>query len=248
MPSFRLLYNMVLLGRLERAHLNGSVKRRSTSESPQVLDRVLFDQLWLNAQLGPRFDSFSVNTDSVLDTFSSRCLPTCRNTSVVDLGARVLVINVLSLNLVRRDGGPPKSPVDDFGKSHSDRLGQVGSVVRLEGQGGHEFDKVCVSVRLRTRQDESRTDGSPGCRKHDAESLGDVEDVRRSRSSGSVVDVEEGGVGYQVKGGGGWQSDTNSAENKSRGVTHMQLHSTTNPRYQTRLRDEQSSPLLQTPP
>lgn len=65
----------------------------------------------------------------------------------------------------------------------------------FQSKGLDELDEVRVSVSSRTGETERGADRSLGCTEHDSESFGDVENVSRSGSGLTVVEVEQGRVG-----------------------------------------------------
>ena len=158
---------------------------------------MLLDRLGFHVQLGPTLDSFSIHADHGLESCSLGLFPTCRNLLGRLFRGSRSVINVLSDDLVWADGRPPETSVDDVGDEEGDGFGKDRCGVRFQGEGLDELDEVRVGVSSRTWETKRGADRCLGCTEHDGESFGDVENMSRSGSGLTVVEVEQGGVGWR---------------------------------------------------
>ena len=175
--------------------MNRSVYSRASVPS-QVLDGVLLDRLGFHVQVSPRLDAFSTDTDHGLETGRFGLFPPGGNVLCGRFGGSRGVVDVLSDDLVRADGGPPERPVDNIGDQHGDWLREDGCGVGFQRKGLDEFDEVRVGVGSRTGQGKRGTDRRLGCAEHDGEGLGDVQDMGGTGPGLTVVQVEQGGVRY----------------------------------------------------
>lgn len=81
---------------------------------------MLLDRLGFHVQLGPTLDPFSIHADHGLEPRRLGLFPTCRNLLGRLFRGSRSIVDVLSNDLVRADGRPPETSVDDVGKEEGD--------------------------------------------------------------------------------------------------------------------------------
>lgn len=186
---------MVWLGRLKVANLNRSVEVGRGTVATDVLDGVLLDAVGLDREVGPRLDGLAVNS---------------RNRGVLELGrpaggvrgdvglhelVDTSVVDVVALELVGRENGPPDAAVDNLREELRQRLGH-GWCRRLgaHGEEGNQLEDRVVAVHVGAGEGEGRSHRGDGRVEDDLERRGDVVDVHGEDLGLSVVELEQDGV------------------------------------------------------